>query len=258
MSTVINQPATTGAPSPDDRVVVTQEPVRSNIMGVIALGLAIVGFILAALLLTAGIAWILLLPALILGAVALTLKNRRKGAALAAVIIALVAFVLSFVGFRLPLGTDGQAAGAGVLNNAGVNPLSGVMGGSGTLASTGGGATTTTPGGVTVGVDSVDCHTPLATVTGLNITGEVCAVSVVVTNNGSDVVSIGGDQISAGADGTDYLVDASLGEDALVDVQVGAGESTTGLLYVNVPDGTTGLDSLNVGDITVDLGALGR
>jgi hypothetical protein len=230
-------------------------------MGIIALGLAIVGFIFAALLITAGIAWILLLPALILGAVALTLKNRRKGAALAAVIIALVAFVLSFVGFRLPIGADGAAAGGGLLNNAGVNPLSNLTGGNGTLASTGGtggGATTTTPGGVTVGVDSVDCHTPLATVTGLNITGEVCAVSVVVTNNGSDLVTIGSDDISADAGGTDYLVDASLGEDALVDVQVGAGESTSGLVYVNVPSGTTGLDSLNLGDITVDLGVLGR
>ena len=67
-----------------------------------------------------------------------------------------------------------------------------------------------------------------------------------------------GDDISADADGTDYLVDASLGDDALVDVQVGAGESTEGLVYVNVPSGTTGLDSLNVGDITVDLGVLGR
>ena len=262
MSTVVNEPSTTGAPVEDGRhVVVAQEPVRSNVMGVVALGLAIVGFVFAALLLTAGIAWILLLPALILGAVALTLRNRRKGAALAAVIIAIVAFVLSFVGFRLPLGADGQAVGAGVVNNAGVNPLSTLTGGSGTLANTGGsggGATTTTPDGVTVGVDSVDCHTPLATVTGLNITGEVCAVSVVVTNNGTDLVNINGDEISADAGGTDYLVDASLGEDALVDVQVGAGETTTGLVYVNVPSGTTGLDSLNVGDITVDLGVLGR
>jgi hypothetical protein len=257
MSTVTTENTTTGA-SVDDaqRTVVVQEPVRSNLMGVVALGLAIVGFILAALLLTAGIAWILLLPALILGVVALTLKNRRKGAALAAVIIALVAFVLSFVGFRLPLGGDGQAVGSGVLNNSGVNPLSTLTGGSGQLASTGGtgGGTTTTPDGVTVDVGSVDCHTPLATVTGLNITGEVCTVSVVVTNNGEDVVNIDGSAITADADGNGYLVDASLGDDALVDLQVDAGQSSGGLVYVNVPSGTTGLDSLTLGDITVDLG----
>ncbi|CAN5224580.1 hypothetical protein BH09ACT5_BH09ACT5_17000 [soil metagenome] len=263
MSTVINQTPASGAPVEDGRHVVVTEPVRSNVMGLVALGLAIVGFILAALLLTAGIAWILLLPALILGAVALTLKNRRKGAALAAVIIALVALVLSFVGFRLPLGADGQAIGAGVVNNAGVNPLStltGGSGGAGQLANTGGGgATSTSADGVTVAVDNVDCHTPLATVTGLNITGEVCAVSVVVTNNGSDVVNIGTDDITANAGGTGYVADASLGEDSLVDLQVGAGESSTGLVYVNVPSGTGSLDSLTVSaddlaDITVDLG----
>ena len=253
------------APAPTTTpVVVTTQP-RSNLLGVIALGLAIVGFIFAALLLTAGIAWMLLFPALILGAVGLFLPDRRKGSALAAVVIALVGLILSFVGFRLPLDTTQQPQ---VFNNDGVNPFSVItdrfLGAGNDPAGAGGTGTEAagqTGSGVGVEVESVDCHTPLASVTGLNLTGEVCTVSVAITNNGSAPIDIDSSNILATADGLEIAADAALAEGDVLSARIDAGESTTGLVYVNIPEGTTGLDTLTVstGDspdalVTVDLG----
>ena len=272
MSTATREPVTTGPSTHDaQQVIVAGDSRRSNLPGLIALGLAIVGFIFAALLITAGIAWMLLLPAIILGIVGLTLRDRRKGTALAAVIIAVVALLLSFIGFRLPLGATGEPVGAGVVNNAGVNPLSGViagLGGNGQLAETGGqpgaggGSTGTSPdGGLAVGVTAVDCHTPLATVTGLNLTGEICAVSVAVTNNGTAPINVNSANVTANADGSSITADATLVEDGgqLLDAQVAVGETTTGTVYVNLPTGSADIDSLTISgdglaDVTVQLG----
>jgi hypothetical protein len=260
MSTVLNKSTTTTA----DPVVVQPEPERSNLVGLIALGLAILGLVFAALLLTAGIAWMLLLPAIGLAVVGLTRKNRRKGTSLAALIIAIVALILSFVGFRLPMGVGGVDGGTdggpGILNNTGVNPFSVLLPGGTTPGSEGevGGETVENSDGLVVGVSSVDCHQPLATITGLNITGEVCAVTIDVTNNGSDVINIDSSNITANVDGTGYLADADLAEGPLLSVDVGSGESATGIVYVNLPSGSGDIDSLTVTDgnddiVTVDL-----
>ncbi len=248
MSTVITRPAEAAT----DQVAVTPEPERSSRMGFIALGLAIVGLIFAALLLTAGIAWMLLFPAIALGVVGLFRKDRRKGTSLAAVIIAVIALILSLVGFRLPAGVGGVEGGPdggpGILNNSGVNPFS-VLTNWVTPAETGGevgGETVEGSDGLSVAVTSVDCHTPLATVTGLNITGEVCAVTIDVTNNGSEVINIDSSSVTANAGGNGYVADADLAEGDLLSVAVGTGESATGTVYVNLPSGSSDIDSLTV------------
>jgi hypothetical protein len=263
MSTVLNKPATTNT----DPVIVQPEPERSNLIGLIALGLAIIGLVFAALLLTAGIAWMLLLPAIGLAVVGLTRKNRRKGTSLAALIVAIVALILSFVGFRLPMGVGGvdggPDGGPGILNNSGVNPFSVLLPGGGTnTGSEGevGGETVEAGDGLVVGVSSVDCHQPLATVTGLNITGEVCAVTIDVTNNGTGVISLDSSNVTANVDGTGYLADPGLAEGDLLSVDVATGESVTGTVYVNLPSGSGDIDSLTVSGgtgsgsvVTVDL-----
>ena len=261
MSTTMEAPT----PTPTTPVVVTTRP-AANPLGLVALGLAILGFIFAALLLTAGIAWILLFPALILGAVGLFLRDRRKGSALAAVIVALVGLILSFVGFRLPLDlTSGQTP---VLNNDGVNPfsmLTGAVGGNGQVGANGATGANGTgaegANGVGVEVQSVDCHTPLASVTGLNLTGEVCAVSVQVVNNGTAPIDVNSAGITATVGGSSYNADEQLTEGNLLDARVDVGDTTTGTVYVNVPSGTVNLDALTIATgsgpdalVTVDLG----
>jgi hypothetical protein len=262
MSTITRPAETT-----TDPVVVAQEPERSSRMGFVALGLAIVGLIFAALLLTAGIAWMLLFPAIALGVVGLFRKDRRKGTSLAAVIIAVIALILSLVGFRLPAGVGGVEGGAdggpGLLNNSGVNPFSVLTNWvtpPGADGEVGGETVEGTDSGLEVAVTSVDCHTPLATVTGLNITGEICAVTIDVTNNGADVINIDSSSVTANAGGNGYVADPALAEGDLLSVAVGTGESATGTVYVNLPSGSSGIDSLTVSagvdsdaTVTVDL-----
>lgn len=264
MSTTTTAPA----PAPEqhrDPVVVHEAP-RGNIIGLVALGLAILGFLFAVFLVTAGLAWILLIPAIALGVIGLFLPNRRRGAALAGVIIGVMGLVLSFVGFRLPLGSF---AGQEVVNNEGVNPFSvfaGPLPGQQVSSNggTGTGATGENGSGLVVEVSSVDCHAPLASVTGLNITGEVCAITLTATNNGQDLVTIDSSNVSATADGSELLAQVELSEGPLLEAQIGPGQSSTGTVYVNVPDVDASVDGVRVrvGDddsdiVDVDLGNLG-
>ncbi|MEO5534361.1 MAG: DUF4352 domain-containing protein [Pseudolysinimonas sp.] len=215
----------------------------------VALGLGILGFLLAIFLITAGLAWMLLIPAIALAIVGLIQPKRRRGVAIAALTVGVIGLLLSFVGFRLPAGTG---AGTEVLNNDGVNPFSvftGPLPGQtvGGNPVTGGGTpvTGTNADGLTVTVSSVDCHAPLASVTGLNITGNVCAVTLTATNNGNDLVTIDSSNITANADGANLLASVDLGEGPVLSAELNPGDSTTGLIYVNVPNGT-GLDGLSV------------
>ena len=267
MSTTINAPA----PAPTDTVVVVDEPRRSNPIGLVGLGLGILGFILAIFLITAGLAWMLLIPAIALGVVGLILPNRRRGVALAAVIVGVIGLLLSFVGFRLPAGAMGGQEEV-VLNNQGVNPFSVLFGplpgqsvggeqDNGVLGESVEGENSS---GLEVTVSSVDCHQPLATVTGLNITGEVCAVTLTATNNGGEIITIDSSNITADSDGRLLYADVNLAEGPLLEAAILPGESSTGLVYVNVPSDGGGLDELTVtvgGDendiINVDLGGLG-
>ena len=240
MSTTTTTRPATKSTKPAD---VTPEPARSNTIGTIALGLAILGFILAIFLVTAGLAWILLLPAIGLAIAGLLLPNRRRGVAIAALIVGVIGLILSFVGFRLPAGSFPDQGT--IINNNGVNPfsqLTGPLPGQ----TVGGTGTGTNADGLTITVSSVDCHQPLATVTGLNITGEVCAITLTVTNNGNEVVTIDSSNVTVDADGLSILADVNLGEGPALDVSIDPGDSTTGLVYVNAPDGTLGLDGLSV------------
>lgn len=254
MSTTLTAPKATEA----EPAVVVEQPPRPNTIGKIALGLAIVGFILAIFLITAGLAWMFLLPAIGLAIAGLIIPNRRRGVAVAALVVGVIGLLLSFIGFRLPMGSIPDQGT--VLNNQGVNPFS-VFTGPLPGQTVGGGTTGTgtNSDGLVVAVDSVDCHQPLASVTGLNITGEICAVTLSVTNNGADVVSVDSTNVSLLADGAAITADVALGEGPVLDVDIDPGDSASGLVYVNAPSGST-IDGLavQVGDdpdslVSVDL-----
>lgn len=262
MSTTITEPAAPATPSTNPAEPAgVDEPIRSNTVGRVALVLAIVGFVMAIFMMTAGLAWMLLIPAIGLAIAGLLIPRRRRAVAIAALIVAVIGLLVSLVGLRLPAGS--VADQEVIFNNGGVNPFSQLVLPGQELGV--GGVTTEASGtnsdGLTVTVSSVDCHQPMATVTGLNITGEVCAITLTATNNGVDVVTIDSSNITADADGALLTADVSLAEGAVLDVNLNPGESATGLVYVNAPDGTMGLDGLSVlvGDnpdsvVSIDLG----
>ncbi|SNU01053.1 hypothetical protein SAMN06298212_10655 [Ruaniaceae bacterium KH17] len=80
------------------------EPPAKNTLGTIALVLAIVGFIFACIPGALIVGWILLPIAFILSIVALVAKNKRRGGALAALIISIVGTIVGVIVFVAVVG----------------------------------------------------------------------------------------------------------------------------------------------------------
>jgi hypothetical protein len=264
MSTTITKPASTATKArktAEESAQDTVEPVLPNTIGKVALALAIVGFVMAVFMITAGLAWMLLIPAIGLAIAGLLVRNRRRPVAIAALIVAVIGLLVSLVGLRLPSGSvpDQEV----IFNNDGVNPFSqlvlpGQEVGVGGVTTDG---SATNADGVTVTVSGVDCHQPMANVTGLNITGEVCAITLTVNNNGTETITVDSSNVTVDANGSLIVADANLAEGDVLDATVLPGDTVTSLVYVNAPDGTTGVDGVSVlvGDdpdstVTVDLG----
>ena len=71
----------------------TNAPKQRNILGIIAIALAIVGFAVAIIPLLGVVGWPLLIAALVLSIIGLTRKNQKKGAAIAALVVSVVAMI---------------------------------------------------------------------------------------------------------------------------------------------------------------------
>ena len=80
-----------------------REPRQPNMVGLIGFIVAIVGFVFACIPPVVWASWILLPAALVLGIVALCLKNKKKGLGIAALGISVVGFIVSIVVFFVSL-----------------------------------------------------------------------------------------------------------------------------------------------------------
>jgi hypothetical protein len=81
-------------------IAAVEAPVRTrNVFGLVALILAIVGFVVALLAPIALAAWLFTLPAFVLSIIGLTRKSRSKGTSVASLIVSTVAFILALVTF---------------------------------------------------------------------------------------------------------------------------------------------------------------
>ncbi len=102
-------------------------PKQPNVLGLIGLILAIVGFVLAVIPFVAAFAWLLTLPALVLGIVGLTRKGQKKLTSILALAISTVAWIIAvvvastsfFVAAVEGAPDDGGAKGAGAMAEAG-------------------------------------------------------------------------------------------------------------------------------------------
>jgi len=70
-----------------------------NTIGLVAIIVAGVGFLLGIIPPTSGIAWILLIPAIVLAIIGLTRKGKKKGTSLAALIIGIVGWIVAIIVF---------------------------------------------------------------------------------------------------------------------------------------------------------------
>lgn len=88
-------------------------PKQRNVLGIVALALAVVGFIFACVPGALVIGWVLLPIAFVLSIVALFLKGKGKGLAIAALITSIVGTVVGFVVFFAVVATSFNTAFAG-------------------------------------------------------------------------------------------------------------------------------------------------
>jgi hypothetical protein len=209
----------------------------SNIFGIIALALAVLGFISAVIPLTSGFTWLLVLPAIVLAIVALTRKGRPKGAAIGGLITAvvawLVAIIVSVVAFFLGVGT-------GIGDSIDEIPLpEATVSADGAVAL---GQPVTNSDGVTFRLDAVGCG--LST-TGSDFfdetpVGEWCRIDYTVRNDGSESVSLLGSDVRVYSG--EFIYDADdatgrFGEDYFT-TDVNPGLTVSCVVFVDVPAGT--------------------
>lgn len=85
-------------PAPSTRSAANGKP-QANVMGLIALGLAVLGFIFACVPGALVVGWVLLPIAFVLGIIAVFLKGRAKWPAIAAIIVSIVGTIIGVVVF---------------------------------------------------------------------------------------------------------------------------------------------------------------
>jgi hypothetical protein len=210
-------------------------PSGPNIFGVVALALAVLGFITAVIPVASGFAWLFVLPAIVLAIIGLTRKGRPKRLALAGLIVAivgwLVAIIVTVVTVIVGVGAVGDSLDEIPVPEA-------VSGDSVAL-----GQPVTNTDGFTFTLDAVECG---LSSTGADFfddapVGEWCRVDYTVQNDGTEAVSLlaGDVKLVSG----DYAYDADdatgrFGADYFT-TDVNPALSVPCVVFVDVPAGTT-------------------
>jgi hypothetical protein len=257
-------PATNGPAAPAGAATPSIVARKLNILGLVALIIGVIGFALAVIPTTAVVAWILLIPALVLAIIGLTRKGQGKATSLAALILSIVGWIIAIIV------TVVVAASSVVADDNSTTITSGSGSSSHTQApakTAGIGDTVTNHDGVAFTVHSATCGLTSAPNTFYGTetpTGQFCQVKLTVKNGSKSSVTLSDDSL------TGYIGKASYDSDSEADTYgslatvlspLNPGLSTDCTFYVDVPKGQkltsvklgTSL-SFGVGDVTVDLG----
>lgn len=212
-------------------------PGAPNVFGIIALALAVLGFISSVIPVTSGFTWLLVLPAVVLAIIGLTRRGRPKGMALGGLITAvvawLVAIIVSVVAFFVGLGAGVQDGLDDIpFPEATVSP-------EGVVAL---GQPVTNADGVTFRLDAVECGLPSTGSDFFDETpvGEWCRIDYTVQNDGSESVSLLGGDVRVFSGELIYDADDAtgrFGEDYFT-TDVNPGLSVACVVFVDVPVGT--------------------
>jgi hypothetical protein len=237
----VSDPVTTESAAPAASTAPTP-PAGQNTFGLIALVLAALGFVSAVIPPTAGFAWLLFIPAIVLAIIGLTRRGRPKKLALTGLLVAvvgwLVAIIVTVVTVVTGLGT------AGVLDP--IPEATFGTDGNGTGAA-GLGDTVTNSAGVAFTLDRVECG---LTTTGDDFfseapTGEWCRLDYTVANGGTEALSMLSGDVKAYVGGTAFEADDAtgrFGEDYFT-TDLNPGLSAPCVVFIDVPQGTQ-LDSV--------------
>jgi hypothetical protein len=257
-------PATTDPAVPAGAITPPVVVRKLNIIGLVALILAVIGFVLAVIPPTAVVAWILLVPALVLAIIGLTRKGRGKATSLTALILSVVGWLIAIIVTVVVAASTVVSAD----NSTTITSGSGSSSHTKAPAKTAGiGDTVTNHDGVAFTVHSAACGLASAPDQFYGTdkpTGQFCQVKLTVKNGSKSSVTLSDDSLSGYIGNASYDSDAdadNYGSLTTVLSPLNPGLSTDCTFYVDVPKGQkltsvklgTSL-SFGVGDVTVDIG----
>jgi hypothetical protein len=212
-----------------------------NTIGLVALILAIVGFVLGVLPPTAAFAWLLLLPALILAIVGLTRKDAGKGTSITALILSVVggiiAIIVAVVTALAVVGTaisDANDTPSSASTSAGSSNAPAVE-----EAKIG--STVTNDAGVAFTVTAITCGIPSVGESFLkeNASGQFCEIKFIVDNGSDEAVDVFATDVTGFIGKAKYEANGSLSRfnDDIITTKVNPGLSANCVIYIDIPAG---------------------
>jgi len=185
-----------------------------NLPGLLALVFAIVGFVLGVIPPTSGLAWLLLVPAIVLGIVGLARKGRPKALALTGLIVGVVGLIVAIIVAAV---TFFAAVGDAVSKSLDApSTASSADAGTGSSAAPAAkeakiGDTVTNSDGVAFTVNSIQCGIAHAgnSITGADAKGQFCEVKFNVKNGGSKEITVISSDLTGYIGASEYDVDTS-------------------------------------------------
>lgn len=220
-------------------------PVQRNVVGIIALVCAVAGTVFSCVKGALILGWLLLPVAFILAIVALVIKNKKRGVAIAALIVSIVGFVLAPLVFLFVVGQAANDAFGGdtVVSDSASDSTAGGAGSS--LGAIGSGASNNGAG------SSRENPLPLGT----TVQNDDWAVTINSVNFDGDALVAAGNPFNTPADpGKQYIVvnltatlkaDDSDGSSPMVDVEYVSRDGVTSNSYDNIVVLDSSFDSLS-------------
>ena len=208
-----------------------------------AIILAGIGFLLGVVPPSSGLAWLLLIPAVVLGIIGVTRAGKKKGTSIAAIIIGAVGWLVSIIVFVVSTAV-GLGSALDVANNAPLpsKPDSSQEDAPAAPSVAGIGDTVTSGQGISFTVASVTCGLATVGESFLEETakGQFCQVMFTIANGGDDSISLSSYDIKANIGDAEYETSSSNNKfgDEYFSTDINPGLSAVGVVYFDIPAGT--------------------
>ncbi|ASD22874.1 hypothetical protein B7495_12870 [Cryobacterium sp. LW097] len=223
-------------------------------IGWVALGLTVLGFILAVIPGVSAFAWVVILPAFIVSIVAVAKKNTAKAVPVISLIVSVLAGILAIV-VTIVTAVAVVAGAASVVADDSTATIDEAIAGIGQVV--------TTENGVDFTVDAVTCALPTYTSTfGSDETalGQYCEVKFTIVNSGEKEAIVFPNYVGGLVGTTEFAADTMLSTfaDGSMSVELNPGLSTAGVAILDIPvdqalEAVTFTDGLFSSDIAVSV-----
>ena len=231
---------TDAAPTAPSQTPPPAAPSLPNQVGLVALILAAVGFIMGVIPATSGFAWLLFIPALVLSIVGLTRKGKKKGTSVAALVVTIIGWIIAIVvaSATLIVGMGQAIESANDAPTAASEPADASAPTDGPKEA-GLGDTVVSDDGVEFTVSAITCGLPSAGGEFLNETasGQFCEVKFTLLNGSNEAVNLYSSDFTGLIGEATYEANTTVSQfgDDMFSTDVNPGLSVAGTVYIDIP-----------------------